>query len=165
LGTFWPPGLERYLRIFHPFENKAASSSSDLSWKEMADRLGVPFHPSLSSQLILHYQETERSEYDLRYGYLEPKAMIALVTALESSTGSAPVFFYYGLSAQIRSPDRQPLTWRGALTDIWQVQHEAHVILGDPLLPHSPEWMWPEDRSWFVLTDYDNPSTYVAAST
>jgi hypothetical protein len=170
IGHLLPPGFERYLRIFHPFENRAGpksgstSTGGDLSWREMAVRLGVPFHESVLDQLILPYQETEQSEFGLRCGYLESKTMAALLTALQPSTGSAPVFFYYGLSAQIRNPDHQPLMWRGTLTDIWHVQHEANGILGEPILPYSPEWMWPENRSWFVLTDFDLPSTYVAAS-
>jgi hypothetical protein len=163
-----PSGFERYLRIFHPFQNKAAPSSGNnstsdhLSWKKMAERLGVPFHPSLLHQLLLPFQERERSAFELQYGNLEPKAMNALVGVLESSSDTVPVFFYYGLSAQIRNPDHQPLMWRGQLADIWEVQQEANMIMGEHI-PHSPEWIWPEDRRWLVLTDYDLPSTYVAA--
>jgi len=47
----------------------------------------------------------------------------------------------------------------------------AVVDIGSPPSPYrpsagisrmSPQWWWPEDRSWFVATEIDDPWTYIA---
>ena len=35
----------------------------------------------------------------------------------------------------------------------------------DELRRRSPQWWWPDDRSWFVATEIDFPWSYVAGST
>jgi hypothetical protein len=166
VGHLLPSGLDRYLRIFHPFENRIArandSTSRDLTWRQMADRLGVPFQPSLLHQLLFPYQEKERAEFDLTYGYLAPQAMSALITSLAPFTGTTNVFFFYGHLALVRNPDNEPLMWKGQLGDIWEVKRRADLILRAPM-PHCPDYIWPEDGSWYVLVDWDLPTTYVAA--
>ena len=37
-------------------------------------------------------------------------------------------------------------------------------VLDDHLHRRSPQWWWPNDRSWFVATEIDFPWTYLAGS-
>ncbi len=74
------------------------------------------------------------------------------------------VHFLYGLVAIVRGHD--PLLFRAPLQEHALVHATASKLLRDdpdePDVVEGPEFVWPDDRSWVLNTDYDLESSYVA---
>lgn len=165
-----PARYERYLRIFHPFlpwHTEAAGFSPDRNptWRSLAIDAGVNFDPEImwdSLKPILGGEDGPRPYY-VTEGNLDEPARTRLFGVLADASGEASTFFYYGLAAMICGAGAQ--LYLAPCRAFRAVEDRAAA---DVRLPinwqdlYGPEYIWPQDRSWVVATDYDLLSTYVA---
>lgn len=120
----------------------------------------MPFGAGLTSrqlERVLPIRGKGR-RYGVADGELEPETAAALIATLSESTKEKMVYFYFGLAAVIRA--EVPMVFRGPLSSFEQVRGLADEAAGQHV--PGPETMWPEDRSWVVVSDYDLVSTYIA---
>jgi hypothetical protein len=162
VGNLLPGGYSSYIRIYHPFESIGDSKNVKTTkfWKDVSEQLSVPLESDTFYQLIMKYQEMLRKKYTIRYGDLEPSVKEGLLFAIASSEVDENVYFFYGVAAQISSPFHEEIAWVGELSQIDTVEEMTTAIVGKRI--NGPELIWPESRSWIVLSGYDVPSTYVA---
>lgn len=160
-----PAGYERYVRIFHPFVPWEAKPEDLVpperrkTWREMAQAAGVQYHaelmwPSLEAALPLQH---DRREFAV-FGELDLATRRALTAVLSGAGGNAPAFYWWTLTAVINAKD--PVVLTAGVADVEQVMTYAREH--DLAVTDNPEYIWPADRSWVVMTDWDLTSTYVA---
>ena len=164
LAETLPAGFPCYLRVFHPFLPWGTADGPDpaaaprTTWEELAAIAGVPFSRHLTATDLdpaLPLRDGKHP-YELWEGELHPVLRRALFEHL-SPRAAESVLFYFGLGAMVSGP----LLYRGACDAVESVKGVAAADISDPDLK-GPELVWPSDRSWFVYTDYDCVSTYVA---
>lgn len=93
-------------------------------------------------------------------GSMDEESLDALPRRLaghEQARGAGEVFAFY--SPMASADFDQAHLWRGGLDEIPELIEENGGPYG-----FSPSNIWPEDRSWFVWTDYDLSGTKVSGS-
>ncbi len=165
-----PDGFEHYLRVLHPFlrwdlpEGTEVPPAGFGTWRSLADEAGVEFTPEIREQSlrpVLPLRERGGRPYGLSEGQLEEPARSRLFGLLAETAVRPDVYFYYGLAAIVMG--KGALLFRATMGDLDSVQRAADAA--SEALKYSifgPEYIWPADRSWVVMTDYDLTSTYVA---
>jgi len=165
-----PPDFAAYVRILHRFEPDEDFAEGTFRWAEMAARAGVPYVPQITSRRIGGFPlpgNPERWLWAPDEGDMDRVSRVALTELLSARTAS-DAFFAFGLAADLCGLPT-PLVFRGRVDDLEEVRSSAGQLsdrknVGDPHGPMTgPEWWWPEDRSWLVVTDYDLDSTIVGA--
>ncbi|MFR9794590.1 hypothetical protein ACL02U_01565 [Streptomyces sp. MS06] len=154
-----PSEYEAFVRIFHRFE-ATDRSGRNLTWQELAEDSGVPFHPEMSHWWLRREgPDPERTLWQAEDGALDHTSRRALVRVLAGVSGDQAVHFAYDLAALLWG-EETPLVHRAPLTDLEAVRETVVDTVGES----GPEFWWPQDRSWVVTTSYDLLSTYVGCS-
>lgn len=133
-----------------------------LRWSELADRLGV--QPELDpgpGYWSFPFRSWPVNIDGPDEGCLDSESLARLVDILASASpgaGERSCLFYYGLGPALAGGDvdAEALLLAGPLADV------ATLLDDDP--GWSPSNVWPEDRSWFIYTDWDFCGTKVSGS-
>lgn len=168
LRELLPGGFDAYLRLFHPFrpwmsEPDDPDESKLRTWRSLAEEAGVEFTPQLtwgSLEPALPLGPNGRGRpFAVDEGTLHPVVRRHLFPILGAHTDSATCNCYFGLSAIIGGDGRAVLLQASldALDDV------CALARAEGWSSESPEYLWPEDRSWVLCTDYDLDSSYLAA--
>jgi hypothetical protein len=96
-------------------------------------------------------------------GTIGEPARSRLFALLAEETTGQQVFFYYGIGAM--SVVGRGFLFRAPANAIEAVQ----LLANDDVTPRpfpipGPEYVWPVDRSWMVMIDYDLVSTYIGCN-
>ncbi|UVJ40114.1 hypothetical protein [Arthrobacter sp. CJ23] len=188
-----PHGFEAYARVFHPaYRDRPADTGSwhgqerpvyvdieqeSVSWAEVARAFGATMHP------LAQYQELpgpENGPYrevldaaGWRYaapvqGNLDVEVLASLAKQLCRHTatpdrGVAAVWEGWG-GLTSSAGYSQPTFVEGVAAagpGTFALDAPWHH---DPWWPQSPSLLWPEDRSWVLVTEVDFDSTIIAGS-
>lgn len=162
-----PDGFQAYARVLHP--------AGETRWSEIAAITGRLLHPEVQWQhlvapaggVIAPTQWDAKSRWTMpEAGTLPPRQRLRLSRLLTpfTSTPSRAWFAlwdgYGDLAAGLREPGQPRL----------RLPHRDYIVFfGDmaelSAWPRSgPNLWWPEDRAWFVCSEIDLVSTYVAGS-
>jgi len=172
VGGLLPPGLDCYLRVFHPFvswdakPNSPSPISQRASWKDLATEAGVTFNPTLTwrqlEDVLSLSSDGKRRRWAVWEGDLEEATADALFECLDDHRNGS-YYFAFGLVAIISTDKHRPMMYQAdSLNARGEVVNQVRQW-GAPSVT-TPEYVWPEDQSWIVCTDYDLTSTYVAAA-
>jgi len=94
-------------------------------------------------------------------GTLGEPARSRLFGRLAEATGTQRVFYFYGIGATVVAG--KYFLFEAAADELEAVQQLANAkVEPEPFPIPGPEYVWPSDRSWIVITDYDLVSTYIA---
>lgn len=165
-----PAGYERYVRVFNPFlpwDTDAPGFSPDKrpTWRSLAAEAGVPFSSEImweDLRPVLGGRDGPRPYY-VTEGNLDEPARTRLFGVLADASGDKSTFFYYGLAAICTGSEAH--LYRAPCRSIRAVEDLAARDMRVPINwenLYGPEYIWPSDRSWVVMTDYDLESTYIA---
>jgi hypothetical protein len=166
-----PHGFEACARVFHPAE----LDGRPVTWAEIAGRMGTVAHPLMEFASI-----TRRTEFDwtAEPGLFErvpdhdaiPDAIVEpLIRALRQHTVTPAdcVFGFwdgYGntpaevrAAPHLRLPSRAYYLFQGTIDD-------AKGLQFDRLSHRGPALWWPHDQAWFVGSDTDLMTSYVAGT-
>jgi hypothetical protein len=161
-----PSIYDRYLRVFHPFLPADPDRPDEMlpgparTWASLAAEAGVVFHAEISWYSLLPALggwDNEKRPYWVNEGNIDEPVRSSLFGRLADATGAVPGFFYYDLAPIVRGG--VPLLFRGPVDAIAEIQKLADAVVGEPV--PGPEYVWAEDRSWVLNTDYDLASTYL----
>lgn len=159
-----PDGYARYVRVFHPLFPEEPHPGTARTWRSLAEETGLGYHPELT---WLEFVEAwwDRPGWvpcSPSEGRLDDPASTALFSLL--ADGHSEATFLYVYWGEVYSPPQAPVAFHAATTAIAAVEVRAGEVWGYPPmdLPVSPEFVWPDDRSWVVCTDVDLTATYVA---
>lgn len=166
LAELLPAGYEAYLRLFHPFlpwgiDPQEVALGDRRTWRSLADETGARFHGELQWDTLRPVLPVhgDARPYEVHDGELEPLTRRRLFKHLGSHTSPQPAFFLYDLAAVVMGHD--PVLVQAPVDAVDDVVAWAEARAGAAV--STPEYVWPEDRSWVVCTDYDLTSTYVAS--
>jgi hypothetical protein len=127
-------------------------------WKQMADRLGVPYDAELPRRL---YQARLDGVVTPAIpggaeGYVEAGQMATLVAHLKPYTGQQPCYFFYSLLFLFEDMDfSKGKCWTGPLDAVFGFYDRTEVR------GFNPSVFWPTDRSWLVWSGYDDETSVV----
>jgi hypothetical protein len=127
-------------------------------WKQMGERLGVPYDAELPRRLyqarldgVIASAIPAGAE-----GYVEAGQMATLVAHLKVFTGEQPCYFLYSLLFLFEDLDySKGKCWTGPLDAVFGFYDRTDVR------GFSPSVFWPADRSWLVWTGYDSDTSVV----
>jgi hypothetical protein len=163
----FPPGYERYVRLFHPFipwgaDPRDVGAHGRRTWRQLAQQVGVDLHPALQWDTLRPVLpvDGDRRPYEIHTGELEPITRQGLFVHLRRHVTAQPTYFLYDLSALIAG--RDPVTVEAEVDDFEKVFRWASET--NSAVVSTPEYIWPSDRAWIVCCDYDLSSTYVAGT-
>ena len=132
----------------------------DVRWRDLAEQFGLVFHPEINEESFSRYFKRTIGGWP-RYLFGPDEVVIEeadcrpLVETLAPFTGSQTCYFRFDLI--VTDDYESDLVFDGTLEDIFEVQ-KIEAVHGSPT-----NW-WPEDRSWFVHTDYDLTFTLVGGT-
>lgn len=128
-----------------------------VKWSTLAERHGLLFHPEFNANSfrVIFPRSWPRYLHGPAEGYLELNAYTRLTKAL--SRFIEPQFVYVKMPDMWKAADDAPRVFRGAI-------HEVVEFLREAAPNQSPEYVWPEDRSWCVNSDYDLNFTLVGGA-
>ncbi len=169
-----PPIYESYGKIFHRIEEDLAivdrsltwsestnvddfdtNSRQRIRWRDLAERLGLRMHPELNDESFFLGKSWYRYLFAPDAGILDEEDCRELVSTIKSCCNTGPCYFLYDLMTTENY--ESDLLFEGSLDDIFEVRNIEKVRA-------SPTAWWPEDRRWFVHTDYDLTFTLVGGS-
>ena len=168
IGSLVPTGYERYCRIFHPVVSSDASAPVR-TWTEVAHRNGRVAHSGMQFHMINRPVGTPApstfvQDEELSWGSLPAAESAELVDLLRQYTATPDdcrlgVWTgYLDLDLDSAPRLRQPGREFAILSEpIDAVADGSHPILGQ----RSPNFWWPHDRRWIVVTEIDHAWTYV----
>jgi hypothetical protein len=154
-----PSGYNSYIRLFHPFVpwtcGIAEPVDQDLrrSWESLASEAGVLFHGELawkSLASVLPIEPDGGRKYAVHEGQLERSTAHKMMEVLTANMSTQQIHFVFSHSGHLA----EPMSFRGESGDFDAVIDASSVP--------GPTYIWPEDHGWFVSTDYDLTSTYIA---
>lgn len=130
-------------------------------WRELAERYGLTFHSDLHAYSFARAFGKSWPRYLLGpdEGTLDDATCDALIAVLGPLTGAVPCYFYYsGISVIFSASEGYPAhLYQGSLFDVSALADLAAVS-------STPEYWWPEDRSWCVHTDWDLAFTLIGGT-
>jgi hypothetical protein len=129
-----------------------------LRWKKAAETLGVPFQRHLSDEWFRSVLEPgcwPRYVYGPAEGLLKEREAAALISILSAFSSSSNCYFRFAEMPYIGTD--KPLLHSGPLEQLQRFLKETDRQF-------TPEYWWPEDRSWCVCSDYDLCFTIVGGS-
>ncbi|MGA3353648.1 MAG: hypothetical protein ABSD85_10750 [Acidimicrobiales bacterium] len=154
-----PQGFNAYARIFFPF---VTEHDEHVTWAEMARRNGTVAHALVEKGSITLEPEREYQEWTTFSGFA-PEQSDALLAVLARHTvcDTACYLLWDGWGdLNERAFEHKP-----KLHHSWR----DYYLLGGPLsalddFHEQPNYRWPYDRAWCVVTDTDFEWAYVAGS-
>lgn len=163
-----PPGFAAYARIFHPLRMRDGESAR---WSDVAAANGVPWHQAISLSQVIQMDRPRDplgspplvGEWSAQ---LPAEYWAALESILERGTGADQVILgvWEGRSGLSDALDSKPRL---------ELAHRRYFLAQIPLrnwttsevvMKHGPQISWPIDRAWFIASDIDCSSSYVAGS-
>jgi len=162
-----PLGYEAYARIFFPFfKEREVDDGLDqeyLTWTVVATRHRRIPHALMEKETI-SAEPGGRSKPGSILNSLSPEQEDALLPILSRNTSSSSAYFllwegwgdlnervFESSTPKVRHDGRSLYLLRGPLQDYVE-------------FPHTPNYFWPEDRSWCLCGDCDFEWMYVAGS-
>jgi len=127
-------------------------------WAALAQRLDVPVTPKLNAASFTRKFPTgswPRRICGPEEGYLDITSIASLIKVLQPHTGANRCLFHCWL---LTTDELESLVFEGDLADAVLFPHDV------PGVHSTPTHWFPEDRRWFVNTDYDLPFTLVGGS-
>ena len=164
-----PRGFEAYARIFFPFPGPGAVSHGGTagrgftSWTEMARRNGRTAHALMEAETILAGPAGGRPPGG-GAGSLTGEQFDDLLPVLARHTSAADSWFllwegFGDLNPRAFAEHRRRV--RHSMRNYYLLRG-PHRCYAD--FPHNPNYWWPADRAWCVVTDTDFDWAYVAGS-
>lgn len=164
-----PRGFAAYARVFFPFPGDDIVADGEvidqehISWTEMARRNGRTAHALMEAQTIL--AGPDKGKYGgAGCSFLVEEQFDALLPILSRHTSCSDSWFllwngfgnlyepaFSQLGAELRHPERDYYLLHGP--------HQSYASF-----PDDPNYWWPEDRAWCVVTDTDFHWAYVAGT-
>lgn len=177
VGSLIPVEFSAVCRVFHPLDD---DSGEWQRWSDLAAANGRTAHAGMDLARIASragdHQTRSGLPWALRGGLPAPERQ-ALTSILASVTAAEHVWYGFTTidstfttpqTAAVRSvgtPDRRYYLIRGTLATIEDVCAYANDWPTDKVdLLAGPTLWWPHDQSWFVASDVDMASTYVAGT-
>ena len=133
-----------------------------LRWSELADRTGAPLADS-GTPPCFRWFSYSRWPTQIRppaEGSLDRESFLRLAAILSNQPGSSRdmrVWCYYSPLATVEGPARGPVVIEATLAELPDIYDWPEVCA-------SPSNIWPEDRSWFVYSDWDLSGTRVSGT-
>ncbi len=162
-----PPVFEAWRKVLHPIYRNAVIDGLVLRgprvrWAELADEHGLAMHAEIheaSFARIFPGGQWLRSLRAPQEGTLDAETCTSLVEILEAHTSAQHCCFYYtGVSVNYSDDEGfARLLYRGVPRDVLAFEEMREVNA-------TPEYWWPEDRTWCVHTDWDSAFTLVGGS-
>jgi hypothetical protein len=153
LPSFLPNGLQT------ANEALLRSRCRRVMWKELCERYGVVYHAELVDPVRAMKSRSPwpRVLIGAAEGSLDDLEFKSMLTGLRGVTGSQSVYFYWDMLKTLHiDVEGEPICLRGDLQT-----PPSNWPAG---LDWSPTYIWPDDRSWIVATDYDLSFTVVACN-
>ena len=166
-----PTGFERYVRILHPAYVSAGDELTPISWKRVADSAGQPLNKASHwHQLIAQVPEDQQGLYvEPSEGTLDNALFEELINILKSHSDK-PDNAWFGVwegydyklpfvdeAPKISVGDRHFNLLNGSLDDA------SESFCKGPFF-QSANMVWPDDNQWFLASEIDLKSTYLAGS-
>lgn len=133
-----------------------------ITWRELADRIGLQFHPELIvSSFTRNFPGSSWPRYLIGpdEGHLEINTLKAIVLSIAKLTSnfefSQPCYFHYDLIAT--ASYESELLFKGKLLHVFDTPCLEDVST-------TPTHWWPSDREWFVTSDWDLTFTLIGGS-
>jgi hypothetical protein len=174
-----PKLFEAYARIFHPASD---DEGRDVTWEEVARRLGRVAHPEMQWHQIVGTSDTFGIQGSSwagnipNVGALEVGDLDRLCVVLGEHTLD-PEQCYFGLCEINHHPLVEAIeAEKGERPRLRLPMGRDHLVLaepltavvqigdGDPFWREAPSLIWPADHSWFVASEVDFDSTLVGGS-
>jgi hypothetical protein len=127
-------------------------------WREIADRYGLFFNQNFNAESFraAFAKSWPRHLLGPAEGFLELGQYSTLLSTLSAFT--EPQFIYLKMPDMWKVGDDVNRLIRGDVSEVMGFLREQASL-------QSPEYLWPEDRSWCINSDYDLHFTLVAGST
>ena len=157
-----PRGFEAYARIFFPFPGEGAGQEFT-SWTELARRSGRTAHALMESETIVAGPAGQEPAGG-GVGSMAAAQFDALLPILARHTSAADSWFLlwdgFGDLNPRAFPEHGPKV-RHPMRDYYLLRgpHRGYADF-----PDDPNYWWPADRAWCVVTDTDFDWAYVAGS-
>ncbi len=170
-----PKGYEAYARLLHPAcdEGDTREENSPVRWSAIAQWIGLELTrlAQFHSVALKPNGVQEAPPYDRGpdEGSMIRSDLEALVSILQRWTATPEEVFFciwegwgcLNVPAEVEKGPRVRLPHRDYLLYRGQVQTALVNVAEDPWR-QTPNLWWPRDRSWFVGSEIDLTSTYVA---
>jgi hypothetical protein len=164
-----PQGFDAYARVFFPFPGADVVADGEvvgqelITWTEMARRNGRIAHALMEAETILAGPAGDVYP-GAGSGSLADEQFDALLAILTRHTSCADGWFLlwdgFGNLNRRAFNNHRPKV-RHPMRDYYLLQG-PHPSYAD--FPDNPNYWWPEDRAWCVVTDTDLDWAYVAGS-
>ena len=177
-GELTPRGFRACARVCHP----ARLGGGFVSWSEVAAKMGTVAHPRMDFDWIAQQPYGDRQErpgiYDTgpEEGWL-PDWTVGHVAQVLSRHTSTPERCWFGIwegngdpcdaahsGATFSVPWRRYHLFAGTIRDaagLWEIRPRPSFWTPDHW---GPAVWWPDDHAWFVGSDTDLGSTYIAGT-
>ena len=133
-----------------------------LGWRQYADRIGWPLNSDQPTPPCHRWFPTASWPVAIMpppEGSLDEASLTALLTTLATHSDRRNDTQCYAFYASLASGDFDRTTLlAGPLSAI------GELVVGDAAFMSTPSNLWPEDRSWFVWTDWDLWATKLSGS-
>lgn len=132
--------------------------TSRIRWRDLAARYGLLFGPEFNdhSYRAAFAKSWPRYLYGPAEGFLELDQYSPLTSVLSRHT--EPQFIYLKMSDMWKVGEEVDRIFRGDINEVVEFLRSHSPF-------QSPEYLWPEDRSWCVNSDYDLNFTLIAGTT
>lgn len=179
VSSLVPPIFEALVRVLHPATIRDAEGDRPLGWREVASMNGRQLEQGDSFESIIvpvdqspaPYGSSPPWGYRPEEGSLPAATATELVQVLRRAARADRCWFgmWYGFGADdrpgpevpafasptLRGSGRAYYLYLGSLDSIREI-----AAYGG----QTPNYWWPDDRSWFVTTEIDHTWSYVAGS-
>jgi hypothetical protein len=137
---------------------RADAANTRFRWREIAERLGVPFEPEINHEwfaerLRPNPQCWPRFIFGPAEGNLNVDERTELTRILAPFTVGGNCSFRFAEIPFIAT--EIPILFRGKVD-------ELNTFMSEPTYQFSPEYWWSDDHSWCVCSEYDLAFTIVA---
>lgn len=136
---------------------QAKDGSTRLKWRDVADRLALPFSSEITDDWFRARLEPgcwPRYIYGPDNGYLEHEDYSALLELLTDRTPSERCFFRLAEVPFVLT--EQPLLYEGTMGEVTSIPTTSSW--------NFPEYWWPFSRKWCLCSDYDLPFTVIGGT-
>lgn len=164
-----PGGFAAYARVFFPFPGADIVADGEvvgqdlITWTEMARRNGRTAHALMEAETILAGPDGHEHAA-AGFGSLAEAQLDALLAILTRHTSSPDSWFLlwdgFGNLNELAFNDQRPKV-RHPMRNYYLLHGPHHSYAS---FPRNPNYWWPADRAWCVVTDTDFDWAYVAGT-